>query len=115
MITRDARCNCTRRDMLAFGVGVAATAVFSSTAQSPPTPALTRAIPRTGEKLPVIGLGTANIFDIGNDIEKRAERTKVVHTLLDGGARMVDNFSAARTRLPNAAQRKRMVAFVGTV
>ena len=28
---------------------------------------------------------------------------------------MVDNLAAARTRLPNAAQRKRMMAFVGTV
>ena len=91
MITQDTHRNYTRRDLLAFGVGVAATAVFSNTsAQSLPTPVLTRTIPRTGEKLPVIGLGTAIIFDIGNDTEKRAERTKVIHTMLDGGARIID-------------------------
>jgi hypothetical protein len=102
--------------MLAFGVGIAATAVFSSTpAQSPSTPVLTRAIPRTGEKLPVIGLSAAIIFDIGNDTEKRTERTKVIHTVLDRGARMIDNLGAARTCLPSAAQCKRMVAFIGTV
>jgi aryl-alcohol dehydrogenase-like predicted oxidoreductase len=28
---------------------------------------------------------------------------------------MIDNLGAARTRLPNAAQRKRMLAFIGTV
>ena len=83
--------NPTRRKMLAVGVGIAASAVFNSThAQSTPAPVLTRAIPRSGEKLPVIGLGTAIVFDIGGDTEKRAERTKVIHTLLDGGARMID-------------------------
>ncbi len=81
----------TRRDVLAFGVSVAASAAFGSAhAQATPAPVLARAIPRSGEKLPVIGLGTAIIFDIGNDTEKRAERSKVINTLLDGGARMVD-------------------------
>jgi aryl-alcohol dehydrogenase-like predicted oxidoreductase len=78
----------SRRDILALGCGLAASAVSPAYAQS--APVRTRAIPRTGEKLPVIGLGTAIIFDIGGDAEKRAERTKVIHTLLDGGARMID-------------------------
>ena len=81
----------TRRDLLALGLSVAATATFSGAhAQSAPASVLTRAIPRSGEKLPVIGLGTAIVFDIGGDTEKRAERTKVIHTLLDGGARVID-------------------------
>ena len=90
----------TRRDMLAFGAGLAATSVispaFAQSAQSAPLPVRTRAIPRSGEKLCVIGLGTAIIFDIGGDTEKRAERTKVIHTLLDGGARMIDTATARR-------------------
>ncbi len=81
----------SRRDVLGLGVGLAASASFSSTfAQTAQAPVLARAIPRSGEKLPVIGLGTAIIFDIGGDTEKRAERTKVIHTLLDGGARLID-------------------------
>ena len=81
----------TRRNMLAFGVSVAASAAFGSArAQATPAPVLTRAIPRSGEKLPVVGLGTAIIFDIDGDTEKRAERSKVINTLLDGGARMID-------------------------
>jgi len=75
--------------MLALGLSVAATTPFSA-AQSAAAPVLARAIPRSGEKLPIIGLGTAIIFDIGNDAEKRAERSKVIHTLLDGGASMID-------------------------
>ena len=53
-------------------------------------PLITRAIPRSGEQLPVIGLGTAIIFDIGDDAPKRAERSAVIQTLLDGGARLID-------------------------
>lgn len=81
----------TRRELLAFGLSVAATTTFSGAhAQSTTASVLTRAIPRSGEKLPVIGLGTAIVFDIGGDTEKRAERSKVIHTLLDGGARTID-------------------------
>ena len=80
----------TRRDMLIFGAGFAATTIVSNVRAQAAAPVLTRAIPRSGEKLPVIGLGTAIIFDISNDLEKRAERSKVIQTLLDGGARMID-------------------------
>jgi len=53
-------------------------------------PVLTRPIPRTGERLPVVGLGTAIVFDIGNDAARRAERGAVIRTLLEGGARLID-------------------------
>jgi aryl-alcohol dehydrogenase-like predicted oxidoreductase len=87
----------TRRDMLALGAGLVATAaipgVHAQSATAPAPPVLMRAVPRSGEKLPVVGLGTAIIFDIGNDAasgDARAERAKVIQTLLDGGARMID-------------------------
>lgn len=81
----------TRRELLALGLSVAATTTCSGAhAQAVPAPVRTRAIPRSGEKLPLIGLGTAIIFDIGDDAPKRAERTKVIHTLLEGGARIID-------------------------
>ncbi len=81
----------TRRDVLAMGAGVAAGALLPglSLAQAA-KPLLSRKIPKSGELLPVIGLGTAIIFDIGNDAEKRAERTQVIRTLLDGGSKLID-------------------------
>jgi aryl-alcohol dehydrogenase-like predicted oxidoreductase len=51
------------------------------------TPLLTRAIPKTGEQLPMIGLGTASSFASSSDI---AARREVIQTLLDGGASMID-------------------------
>lgn len=81
----------TRRDMLAMGAGLAAgTLPGLSLAQGAAKPLLSRKIPKTGELLPVIGLGTAIIFDIGNDPAARAERRNVLQTLFDHGARLVD-------------------------
>jgi len=51
----------------------------------------TRPIPKTGEALPVIGLGTWQTFDIGNNAAARAERTEVLRTLFDAGASMIDS------------------------
>ncbi len=90
----------TRRDVLALGAGLAASALPGlSTAQSA-KPLLARAIPKSKEMLPVIGLGTAIIFDIDSDAEKRAERTQVIRTLLDGGARLIDTAPSYGTAEP---------------
>ena len=81
----------TRRDILNLGAGLAASTLpGSSWAQAAPQALITRPIPRTKEPLPVIGLGTAIIFDIGNDATQRAERAKVISTFLAGGARLID-------------------------
>jgi aryl-alcohol dehydrogenase-like predicted oxidoreductase len=40
--------------------------------------------------LPVVGIGTAVVFDIGDDTVKRAERTAVIRTMVEGGARLID-------------------------
>ena len=51
----------------------------------------TRPIPRTGEQLPVIGLGTWQTFDVGADRKARAPLDDVLRTLLDAGARVIDS------------------------
>lgn len=82
---------CTRREVLALGAGLVLGALPGmATAQAAAKPLLARAIPKTGEMLPVIGLGTAIIFDIHDDAVKRAERAAVIKTFLAGGARLID-------------------------
>jgi aryl-alcohol dehydrogenase-like predicted oxidoreductase len=79
--------------VLALGAGFGAAAALGiapAFAQTTAKPLLTRKIPRTGEPLAVVGLGTAIIFDIGNDAARRAERSAVIRALLDGGARLID-------------------------
>jgi aryl-alcohol dehydrogenase-like predicted oxidoreductase len=104
-MTQDTRCRRlhTRREVLAFGVGLGAAAagIRAGLAASVPGAAvLTRPIPRTGEPLAVVGLGTAIVFDIGADAAQRAERRAVIESLLQGGARLIDtapSYGAAET------------------
>ena len=80
----------SRREVLglATGIGAAALPIGRSFAASPPV--ASRPIPRTGERLPVIGLGTAIVFDVGSDAAKRSERSAVIRTMIEGGARLID-------------------------
>lgn len=51
----------------------------------------TRPIPRTGEPLPVIGLGTWSTFDVGPDAAKRAALGRVLQDFLAAGGRVIDS------------------------
>jgi len=101
--TNPARRLFTRREALAMTGGLAAAALGiapAGAAIAAAKPLLTRPIPRTGERLAVVGLGTAIVFDIGADAGERAERRAVIETLLAGGARLIDtapSYGAAET------------------
>ena len=81
----------TRRDILALGASLAAgTALPAAHAQTAAKPLLTRVVPRTGERLGVVGLGTQFVLDIGSDADKRASRLSMIRTLLDNGGSVID-------------------------
>ena len=50
-----------------------------------------RPIPRSGEPLPVVGLGTWQTFDVGPNASERAELKAVLQLLLERGANVVDS------------------------
>lgn len=52
---------------------------------------MTRPIPRTGEALPVIGLGTWRGFDVGADAAMRTTLTSVLMELFEAGGSVVDS------------------------
>jgi len=52
---------------------------------------LMRPIPRSGELLPVVGVGTWQTFDVGPDAPERAELKEVLRLLVAGGGSMVDS------------------------
>src|SRR5262249_16908043 len=62
--------------------------ILRSAMAAPAPKLLTRKIPRTGEALPVIGLGTWATFDVAGDTSKQAE---VVRRFVDGGGRVIDS------------------------
>jgi aryl-alcohol dehydrogenase-like predicted oxidoreductase len=78
----------SRRDVLALGGAIAAAAALRPAAAAGPV--MTRPIPRTGERLAAVGLGTAIVFDIGGDAARRAVQSAVLAALVEGGAGVVD-------------------------
>jgi aryl-alcohol dehydrogenase-like predicted oxidoreductase len=51
----------------------------------------TRKIPKGGERLPVVGLGTWQTFDIGADADARAQRQEVLRLLFESGGNVIDS------------------------
>jgi len=51
----------------------------------------TRSTPRSGEPLPVIGLGTWQAFDVGASEAERAPRRQVLRLLFAAGGRLIDS------------------------
>ncbi|MEA2839453.1 MAG: hypothetical protein QOF41_783 [Methylobacteriaceae bacterium] len=51
----------------------------------------TRTIPSSGEKLPVVGCGTWQTFDVGADAAARKQLAAVLTTLFDAGGSVIDS------------------------
>lgn len=54
-------------------------------------PLIQRAIPRSGEMLPVVGMGTSRTFDTGADAESLTQLTEVVRAFFAGKGRVIDS------------------------
>jgi diketogulonate reductase-like aldo/keto reductase len=66
-------------------------AIAISPAMSAPDPLMTRPIPSTGERLPVIGLGTWQTFDVGGDERARVPLREVLSAMAKDGAKLIDS------------------------
>jgi diketogulonate reductase-like aldo/keto reductase len=63
----------------------------AQTHNSEKLPLITRSIPSSGEKLPVIGLGTWRVFDVGSSSSERAPLEEVLRAFVQRGARVIDS------------------------
>jgi len=84
------RLDISRREVVAGGVALAASSALPSFAQEAMR---TKPIPHTGEQLPVVGLGTSIVFQIGKDPNDRAQRRDVLRALVEGGGTLIDTAS----------------------
>ena len=84
----------SRRDLLKSGLAAGLALTFGSVRSAFAgglKPALvTKAIPATGERLPVIGIGTARRFDVGPEAPERAVLREVLRNLPKLGGTLVD-------------------------
>lgn len=62
----------------------------AAAARVAPTPLNTRSIPATGEKLPVIGMGTSGSFEVGDSASERDPLREVLKRFFAGGATVID-------------------------
>jgi len=77
----------TRRELLQLAL---AAGVLPMTSVAAPAP-IRRAIPRSGELLPVIGLGTWQTFDVGAAASARAPLREVLAEFVRLGGRVIDS------------------------
>jgi aryl-alcohol dehydrogenase-like predicted oxidoreductase len=82
-----------RRQFLALlgALGVAAGGIVPAPSRAAPPDLIRRAIPKTGEKLPVIGMGSWITFNVGDDPALRADRLEVLRTFFDRGGAVIDS------------------------
>ena len=78
----------TLRLIAAFGA--VSIAGFRAAAGEAGDAVLTRPIPSSGESLPVVGLGSWQTFNVGNDAEARAGCVEVMRQFFARGGRMID-------------------------
>jgi diketogulonate reductase-like aldo/keto reductase len=54
-------------------------------------PPIKRAIPSSGEVLPIIGMGTSRTFDVGSNKEQIAQLAEVLQVFFDDGGALIDS------------------------
>jgi aryl-alcohol dehydrogenase-like predicted oxidoreductase len=81
----------TRRQLLTAGIGSAAALLLSSPhLRAQPAPLIERAIPSSGERLPVIGLGTARRWEAVTAPAERALLREVLRRFAERGGKVID-------------------------
>jgi diketogulonate reductase-like aldo/keto reductase len=80
-----------RAAMQMMGAGLMALSLPPSLAFARPSEVVKKAIPRTSEELPVIGMGTWRTFNVGRDQALRDARTEVLRAFFEHGGGMIDN------------------------
>ncbi len=86
-----------RRVVLA-GAACSTAGLLCPAALAAQDPILARAIPHgPGETLPVVGVGTSQVFAVGADAAKRRQLAGVVGTLVEAGGSLIDTASSYGT------------------
>jgi len=77
-----------RREVIGAGLALGVTSGFALADQHEQM--MTKPIPASGERLPIIGLGTYNVFDVESTPEEIAIRQTIVERLISSGGSLLD-------------------------
>jgi aryl-alcohol dehydrogenase-like predicted oxidoreductase len=79
----------TRRELIELGLAAIATGTGARRAFTQPSALVTKRIPATGERIPVIGLGTRN-YRAGSNPEELVTYRETLKAFLDAGGTVID-------------------------
>ena len=88
------RSDFSRRDVIVGAGALTISSALPGLARAQDAAILKKKIPHSGEMLPVVGLGTAIVFNVGEDATERAQRREVLEALVAGGGSLVDTASS---------------------
>jgi len=79
----------SRRAFLGGAAALAGAMLMPTTA--PGQGGLTRPVPKTGEALPAVGLGTWQVFDVAGDAKELGQARETLRTFAELGGRVIDS------------------------
>jgi aryl-alcohol dehydrogenase-like predicted oxidoreductase len=74
-----------------LGAGALAAGALTMPPAAPAAEVLTRPVPRTGEALPAVGLGTWQVFDVAGNAAELAQARDTLRVFIERGGRVVDS------------------------
>lgn len=84
--------NSKRRQFLKYSVTTVAMGLcWPAASRAKPLPVITKAVPSSGEKIPVIGLGSSRTFNVGDDPIARDGCTEVIRNFFNAGGKLIDS------------------------
>lgn len=81
----------SRRGFLKGLVALVAGLTMPPSARAAGSAAISKPIPASGERLPVIGMGSWLTFDVGDNAAERAQRVQVVQAFFEQGGVLIDS------------------------
>jgi diketogulonate reductase-like aldo/keto reductase len=79
----------SRREILRLGTAAAGVLLMGGPARAQAR--LERAIPKSGDRLPAVGLGTWQVFDVAGDARELGQARETLREFVAGGGRVVDS------------------------
>lgn len=104
-----------RRTLIGLAAGACGVGIGRWATGQPVQEVLRKSVPSSGEKLPVIGLGSWITFNVGDDAMARRGCTEVMRHFFEAGGRLIDSSPMYGSSQPVIGEALARLAATGTV